>query len=175
MPSPKDGLATLDELLRALEAQPPDLGGPRAPEALPVEPERIALERATVGIVPGIIAIVAVMAAGLSLAISIGRTPGGAESVRASAPPAVLIGLPSQPRRPASIEARVKGRTVVAPHIDVRAGDSLWKIAQRRFGDPQRWRAIWRLNRGRVMEDGSRFADPSLIRPGWTLRVPLRR
>jgi DNA-binding SARP family transcriptional activator len=54
----------------------------------------------------------------------------------------------------------------------VRPGDSLWSIADARLGDGADWTAISALNLGHTMTDGSRFIDPSAIRPGWTLALP---
>lgn len=65
-------------------------------------------------------------------------------------------------------EAKVLGSALVT----VRPGDSLWTIAERTLGDPTRWRAIWKANRGRQMTSGERLTDPGLIRPGWRLRLP---
>jgi nucleoid-associated protein YgaU len=56
----------------------------------------------------------------------------------------------------------------------VRPGDTLWSIAARALGDPFRWQALWRLNAARRMNDGARFVDPDLIRPGWRLTLPGR-
>ncbi|WP_181785682.1 BTAD domain-containing putative transcriptional regulator [Streptomyces phytophilus] len=50
--------------------------------------------------------------------------------------------------------------------------DSLWRIAERALGDGTRWAEIWRLNEGREQPDGRALTSPSLIRPGWTLRLP---
>ncbi|MFD2414822.1 BTAD domain-containing putative transcriptional regulator [Amycolatopsis pigmentata] len=50
--------------------------------------------------------------------------------------------------------------------------DSLWRIAQRCLGDGNRWPEIWNLNKGVTQVDGRVFTNPSLIRPGWTLRLP---
>jgi nucleoid-associated protein YgaU len=58
-------------------------------------------------------------------------------------------------------------------YVRVRAGDSLWRIAEEALGDPRRWPEIWRANRGRRMVTGERFADADLIRPGWELRLPI--
>jgi nucleoid-associated protein YgaU len=60
----------------------------------------------------------------------------------------------------------------VAAVYAVRAGDTLWSIAARALGDPFRWQEVWRVNAGRRMNDGSRFVDPDLIRPGWRLSLP---
>ncbi len=68
--------------------------------------------------------------------------------------------------------------SVVAPPASatsayvVRAGDSLWTIADTQLGDGADWTAIAALNLGRTMPDGRRFIDPSLIFPGWTLILP---
>jgi len=50
--------------------------------------------------------------------------------------------------------------------------DSLWRIAEERLGDPQRWKEIYELNRFRVQPDGGVLTDPEIIRPGWTLTLP---
>ena len=52
------------------------------------------------------------------------------------------------------------------------AGDSLWDIAQRYLGDPQRWREIFALNQGRPQPGGRSLTDPALIYPGWILLLP---
>ena len=54
----------------------------------------------------------------------------------------------------------------------VRPGDSLWEIAEDELGDGEKHQTIWTANRGRVMDDGVRFRNPDLIRPGWKLTVP---
>lgn len=49
--------------------------------------------------------------------------------------------------------------------IKVRRGDSLWKLAQRHYGDGAKWTRIFKANRRRVQ-------DPDLILTGWRLRLP---
>ncbi|MFK0111650.1 hypothetical protein [Streptomyces sp. NPDC091217] len=53
--------------------------------------------------------------------------------------------------------------------------DSLWRIADRTLGDGSRWPEIYALNRGRPQPDGHTLTEPSLIRPGWMLRLPVDR
>jgi len=55
---------------------------------------------------------------------------------------------------------------------EVKPGDSLWRIAQERLGDPLRWREIWELNQGRDMGDGRVFRHAGLLLPGWVLYLP---
>jgi DNA-binding SARP family transcriptional activator len=54
----------------------------------------------------------------------------------------------------------------------VQPGDALWSIAERELGDGMKWREIWALNEGRVMDDGLPFSDPRLIEPGWRILLP---
>lgn len=44
-------------------------------------------------------------------------------------------------------------------------GDSLSKIAKRRYGDAQKWRAIYDANKDLIK-------NPDLIQIGWVLKMP---
>lgn len=52
-----------------------------------------------------------------------------------------------------------------ARHVVVQRGDSLWAIAERTLGDPERWPEIHELNRDQI-------SDPDQIDIGWVLRLP---
>jgi hypothetical protein len=56
--------------------------------------------------------------------------------------------------------------------VVVQPGDDLSDIASAELGSANRWVDIWDLNQGRPQPFGETFNDPSLIRPGWTLRLP---
>ena len=58
------------------------------------------------------------------------------------------------------------------PAYTVRPGDSLSSIAEAYYEDAKGWRAIAHANLGRTMDDGTRFVDPSVVAPGWTLLLP---
>lgn len=47
----------------------------------------------------------------------------------------------------------------------VRSGDSLSKIAQREYGDANKWRRIFDANMDKIK-------DPDLIHPGQELKIP---
>jgi nucleoid-associated protein YgaU len=47
----------------------------------------------------------------------------------------------------------------------VQRGDSLWKIAQKQYGDGRAWRKIYNANRGRI-------ANPSDVPIGTKLIIP---
>jgi len=81
-------------------------------------------------------------------------------------------------RLPAPVVSAVGGGTSVAGApgasagqgqrarwIKVRRGDSLWKLAERHYGDGSKWKRILKANRRRVK-------DPDLILTGWRLRLP---
>ena len=59
--------------------------------------------------------------------------------------------------------------TVVYTVVD---GDSLWKIAQSRLGDPHRWTEVYELNVGVVQADGYALDDAGWVEPGWRLVLP---
>ena len=83
---------------------------------------------------------------------------------------APLAAIPLAPRVVAPAPRAAAGPS--ATTYLVRAGDTLWSIAERALGDPFRWREIWRANAGGRMTDRARFIDPDRIRPGWILRMP---
>lgn len=60
--------------------------------------------------------------------------------------------------------------SVQRPHDGIH--DSLWRIAARCLGDGDRWPEIYRLNYGLPQPDGGALTRPSLIQPGWILRLP---
>ncbi|WP_439381562.1 BTAD domain-containing putative transcriptional regulator [Amycolatopsis lexingtonensis] len=60
---------------------------------------------------------------------------------------------------------------VVRPPCDG-VHDSLYRIAQRRLGDGDRWPEIWRLNVASTQPDGRKLTSPSLIHPGDQVHLP---
>ncbi|MFF4989743.1 BTAD domain-containing putative transcriptional regulator [Streptosporangium saharense] len=72
--------------------------------------------------------------------------------------------------------SRAESTSEIADQMHVvKRGDTLWKIAARKLGSPQRWGRIWKLNAHKVQADGQVFTDPDLINPGWQLRLPSSR
>jgi DNA-binding SARP family transcriptional activator len=72
------------------------------------------------------------------------------------------------PAPPATIERA----SVEKKMYDVRRGDTLWDIADRHLGDPERWREIARLNYDRPQPDGRSLTNSHWIYPGWRLLLP---
>ncbi len=90
---------------------------------------------------------------------------------------AAVRATPAAPRTAAANQPAAAARSGTAPEVVVapprgRYHDTLWDIAGRHLGDPLRWREIYALNEGRLMPGGERLTRASLIRPGWTLRLP---
>ena len=54
----------------------------------------------------------------------------------------------------------------------VQPGDNLWDIALTHLGNGEDWHQIYALNAGLPQPDGERLVLPSLIQPGWILRLP---
>ena len=73
---------------------------------------------------------------------------------------------PDRPDPPAADDDLDTSRT-----YRVRAGDTLWDIADDQLGDATSWPEIWERNAGDDMGGGRIFDDPDLILPGWELRV----
>ena len=83
-------------------------------------------------------------------------------------PPATAPLAPGEqetPGEPAELTANVVEHTV-------QRRDTLWDLAERYLGDGYRSTEIFELNRGRPQPDGGALTDPSVIRPGWVLRIP---
>jgi DNA-binding SARP family transcriptional activator len=132
------------------------------------------------------------VAAKLVAVASVGFTaPAGA--TLAAAPVAAAVGLQAHVRPPVAGSAAqppVAGNaaqlvaldalvTPVAGHqvgshrvVVVRPGDCLWTIAEHYLGSGERYPELVRLNLGHDMGDAKVFSDPSLILPGWRLRLP---
>jgi DNA-binding SARP family transcriptional activator len=55
-------------------------------------------------------------------------------------------------------------------HVTVEPGDTLSGIAAAEGA--RDWQQLWKLNADRAEPDQTRFADPNLIRPGWTITLP---
>lgn len=55
---------------------------------------------------------------------------------------------------------------------EVRAGDTLWEIAEETLGSPKRLHDIYDASTPVRQPDGRRLSDPDLIMPGWTLVLP---
>lgn len=67
--------------------------------------------------------------------------------------------------RPSPAPAEEAPRAAASTIYTVVGGDSLWKIAQRHYGDGERWRRIYEANRDVIK-------DPDRIYPGQELRIP---
>ncbi|HVX20269.1 MAG TPA: LysM peptidoglycan-binding domain-containing protein [Acidimicrobiales bacterium] len=90
----------------------------------------------------------------------------------ATAPVAPSTTGPATLLPPGPTPAGPEATTAVPASYTVADGDSLWSIAERFYDDGSEWPTIAQANLGQVMDDGTRFMDPSLIRSGWVLVLP---
>ncbi|MDR2984212.1 MAG: LysM peptidoglycan-binding domain-containing protein, partial [Nocardiopsaceae bacterium] len=107
------------------------------------------------------------------------RPPSAEAAVRLVTPatanePVILTAqiTPAERGMPESAQAAGAEQTRGHRTIVVRPGDCLWTIAQQYLGAGDRYPALVRLNLGHDMGDGQVFTNPSLIMPGWKLRLP---
>ncbi len=83
--------------------------------------------------------------------------------------PSDAVGLPE-----AAATESSSGSTDAVDLVEVAPGDTLSAVAEGKLGDADSWPAIYDLTEGQPQPRGETLADPDLIRPGWTLRVPLK-
>ncbi|MEU4252467.1 BTAD domain-containing putative transcriptional regulator [Amycolatopsis sp. NPDC026612] len=84
---------------------------------------------------------------------------------------AVQVGESSSVTAPSAVDSRAEDVELVRPPWDG-VHDSLYRIAQRRLGDGDRWPEIWRLNAKSTQPGGRTLTSPSLIHPGDRIRLP---
>jgi DNA-binding SARP family transcriptional activator len=109
-------------------------------------------------------------------------TPAGATLAAAPVAAAAVLQAHVQPAvtqsavQPITLDALV---TQAASHeagshqlVVVRPGECLWTIAEHYLGAGERYPELVRLNLGHDMGGGQVLSDPSLIMPGWRLRLP---
>jgi serine/threonine-protein kinase len=72
----------------------------------------------------------------------------------------------------ASAAGPISASAVHPVTVTVQPGDTLWDLARRYLGNPDRYQEIWNLNRGKIMPDGQPFSSPDLIQPGLVLTLP---
>ena len=78
-----------------------------------------------------------------------------------------------QPAAPPTVaQSPGAAKVYVVKPPDGRYHESLWEIAENHLGDGRRYPEIYAMNKDRIQPDGSQLTIASLIRPGWTLRMP---
>ena len=71
------------------------------------------------------------------------------------------------------VPATAKTTTTTQAHdYAVKAGDTLWDIAQSQLGDGSRYPEIVVASRGITQPGGHQLVDPGEVSAGWTLRIP---
>lgn len=144
--------------------------------------KRVGAFRGQQRLAASLVAAVAVMLTGFG-ALGGAATPAvAAEPIHASATtwsqaePALLeqavqVSAPAAPAVASTQDAAPVITNVTIDHNVVR-GDTLWDLAEKYYGDGQRFPEIFEANRGVTQADGRALSDPNLIITGWTLAVP---
>jgi DNA-binding SARP family transcriptional activator len=68
---------------------------------------------------------------------------------------------------------RAKSATVLPYDPAIGVYDSLWRMAERKLGDGNRWPEIYELNKGKPQPDGGTFTHPGRIFPGEEMMLPV--
>lgn len=84
---------------------------------------------------------------------------------------AVHVSMSSSATAPPAVEGGSADVEVVRAPCDG-VHDSLYRIAQRRLNDGDRWPELWRLNATSTQPGGRKLISPSLIRPGDQIHLP---
>ncbi len=122
----------------------------------------------------------------LSSFLGLGMSAAGASVTRASLPTSLPVASAPVASAPAVSSRAVSSRAVsplaASPHAArplerstscvVGPRDTIASLAEAHYGAASDWPAIAAANLGRLMADGTRFVDPALIAPEWTLEVP---
>ncbi len=93
-------------------------------------------------------------------------------SARGSVQPGAQTAPPEQAAQPAIAQAPNVDKVYVVKPPAGRYHESLWEIAENHLGDGRRYREIFEMNKDHPQPDGTKLTIASLIRPGWTLRMP---
>ena len=117
-------------------------------------------------VAPLVTAVVLAWPAGASRAAA---APSAPTIPSRDAPPPAAAPIAPFDDQPTPVVAQASPQTV---EHTVQRRDTLWDLAERYLGDGYRATEIFELNRGRPQPDGAALTDPSVIRPGWVLRIP---
>ncbi|MET7949427.1 BTAD domain-containing putative transcriptional regulator [Micromonospora sp. NPDC005324] len=93
---------------------------------------------------------------------------------QAAAPAATSTALPlTAPRAGAAVPEWARDASGGTHRVV--AGDTLWDLADAHLDNPNRWREIYKLNRGHEQANGYALTDPAEIHVGWVLALPARQ
>ena len=104
------------------------------------------------------------------LAVTSVGVPVALSSVAGAVAPQLPASTPTL--RHTSIEGQDASRPAASAAYVVRAGDSLWSVAQAQLGDGAQWTTLAALNLGRAVSPSERLVDPDHLREGWRIELP---
>ncbi len=104
------------------------------------------------------------------LAVTSVGVPVALSSVAGAVAPQLHASTPTL--RHTSIEGQDASRPAASAAYVVRAGDSLWSVAQAQLGDGAQWTTLAALNLGRAVSPSERLVDPDHLREGWRIELP---
>ncbi|WP_158220828.1 LysM peptidoglycan-binding domain-containing protein [Kineosporia sp. R_H_3] len=95
------------------------------------------------------------------------------QAVVASVAVAPNAGTSQPPKSVAASSHGVAAEQVSTYTIRADSPGTFWDLADHFLGNGQRWPEIWQLNEGRQQHDGVVMTSPGLLRPGWTVALPI--
>jgi LysM domain len=120
------------------------------------------------------------LAGGMLVRVALAGVPTAAAAPRDPAPIVTLVGAQNTTTAASSalssvwFDSQAPAADIPAGSIiyTVQPGENLATIAERTYGDGDKWTLLYEASQNRVMSDGATFDRAGIIHPGWELIAP---